>query len=265
MPAHLLQIAKKLAHDAGQLALKYQEKGFKVDYKDSPLNLVTEVDKACEELIIKTIKRNFPDHSIISEESGKTDGQSEYKWIVDPIDGTTNFVHGHPIFSVSIAVIKAGRPIIGVVEIPYLNESFWAQQGKGAFLGSKQINVSKVNKLEEALLATGFPYDREGARYKKNMELHDAFYKPCHGVRRMGSAAIDLCYTAAGRYDGFWEYGLKTWDIAAGKIILEEAGGKVTNMDGGTLDPKKENLLASNGPLHNTMMELIKRHGGDRV
>ena len=265
MPAHLLQIAKKLAHEAGQLALNYQEKGFRIETKDSPLNLVTEADKACEDLIIRTIRQNFPDHSIISEESGSTEGQSDYKWIIDPIDGTTNFAHGHPIFSISIAVIKAGKPIIGVVEVPSLGESFWAQQGKGAFLGSKQIHVSKVNELGKALLATGFPYDREGARYKKNMELHDAFYKPSHGVRRMGSAAIDLCYVAAGRYDGFWEYDLKTWDIAAGKIILEEAGGKATNMDGSTLDPKKENLLASNGPLHNAMMEIIKQCGGDRV
>jgi myo-inositol-1(or 4)-monophosphatase len=261
---HLLQIAKKLAHDAGQLALKYQKKGLKVQTKGDHTNMVTDADKACEKLIINTIKKNFPDHEILSEETGKTEGNSEYKWIVDPIDGTTNFVHGIPIFAISIAVIKAGKPVIGVVEIPALGETFWAKEGQGAFLDKERIHVSKVNKVKDSLLATGFPYERK-ARYKKNMELMDAFYQPSHGVRRFGSAAIDLCYVATGRFDAYWEYGLKPWDIAAGKIILEEAGGMITNMDGSKLDPKKENFLASNGLLHQEMLGTIKRLGGDKV
>ncbi len=264
MPIHLLQIAKKLAHDAGKMALKYQEKGFKTEWKGSHVNLVTDADKACEELIIKTIKRNFPDHGILSEERKELEGSGEFKWIIDPIDGTSNFAHGMPIFAVSIAIVHKGKPIIGVVEIPALKESFWAKQGLGAHIGDRRIQVSKVGAIQDSLLATGFPYKRD-ARYQKNIELFDAFYKPSHGIRRMGSASIDLCFVACGRFDGFWEYDLEAWDIAAGKIIVEEAGGVVTNMDGSTLNPKLKNILASNGLVHTEMIELIKAHGGDKV
>ena len=231
--------------------------------------MVTEADNACEALIIRTIKQNFPDHEIVSEESGKTggdgSGKSEYKWIIDPIDGTTNFAHKHPIFGISIAIIRNGKPIIGVVEVPALGETFWAQEGKGAFVNETPIQVSSTNELRDALMATGFPYDRNGPRFKKNMEMTAALYKPSHGVRRMGAASIDLCFVAAGRYDAFWEYDLKTWDVAAGKIILEEAGGTVTNMDGSSLDPKKEAILATNGRLHSKMLSEIARLGGDKI
>lgn len=265
MTLHLLQIAKKLAHDAGKLALQIQENGFEISTKSSWADMVTEADKACENLIIKTIKQNFPDHSILGEESGKTEGGSEYKWIIDPIDGTTNFAHGLPIFGISIAIIKDGNPIIGVVEIPALKETFWAQKGEGAFLNEKPIHVSDTQEISKSLLATGFPYKREGARYEMAIKLFNEFYKPCHGVRRLGAASIDLCFVAAGRFDGYWEYDLKPWDIAAGKIIIEEAGGQVTNMDGTTLDPKKEAILATNGHLHKEMLTQIARLGGDRV
>lgn len=265
MPIHLLQIAKKLAHDAGKLAMQMQEDGFKIETKGNHTNMVTEADKACEKLIIKTIKQNFPDHEILGEESGKTAGKGKFKWIIDPIDGTTNFAHGMPIFGISIAVIEDGRPIIGVVEVPGTGETFWAQKGKGAFLNEKPLKVSQANKVSNALLSTGFPYLREGARYDMAMKLFEEFYQPCHGIRRLGAASIDLCYVAAGRYDGYWEYGLKPWDIAAGKIIIEEAGGLVTNMDGSKLDPKKEAILATNGHIHQEMLATIKRLGGDRV
>jgi myo-inositol-1(or 4)-monophosphatase len=265
MPTHLLQIAKKLAHDAGKLALKYQEKGFKISTKSNHLDLVTEADKACNELIVKKIRQNFPNHTIISEEEAKIEGDGEFKWIIDPIDGTTNFAHGVPIFGISIAIVKNGKPIIGVVEIPGLGETFWAKEGEGAYLNEKRIRVSKTSQLDKSLLATGFPYDRQSPRYAKSMQLFDAFYKPCHGIRRLGAASIDLCYVAAGRYDGYYEYGLKIWDIAAGKIILEEAGGTATNMDGTPLDPKKGMLLATNGLLHQPMLNQIQTLGGDKV
>ena len=265
MPIHLLQIAKKLAHDAGKLALKYQEKGFSISTKSSPIDLVTEADKACEELILKTIRAHFPDHSILSEESPAIEQNGDYKWIVDPIDGTGNFAHGLPFYAISIAIVHKGKPIIGVVEIPALKETFWAQEGRGAYLGNKQIHVSKRDKLQQSMFATGFPYARESDRYRKNIELFDAFYKASNGVRRFGSAAIDLCFTAAGRFDGFWEYALKPWDIAAGKIIMEEAGGMVTNMDGSLFNPKLENVLASNGLLHSEMLRVIKEHGADKI
>ncbi|QQR55607.1 inositol monophosphatase [Candidatus Peregrinibacteria bacterium] len=266
MPIHLLQIAKKLAHDAGKMALKYQQKGFTVEIKGgNPINLVTEADKAVDEFIVKTIRSNFPDHSILTEESGNLEGSGEYKWIIDPIDGTSNFAHGIPLFAISIAITHKGKPIIGVVEIPGLKESFWAQEGRGAHLGMKPIHVSKVQDFKKALMGTGFSYDRQGARYKKNVELFDYFYRESMGIRRSGSAAMDLCFLACGRYDAFWEYDLQPWDIAAGKIILEEAGGTMTNMDGTTLNPKTGALLASNGSLHESMLQVLKQHGADQL
>lgn len=263
---HLLQIAKKLAHDAGKMALKFQQKGFTVDFKEgNPLNLVTEADKAVDDFIVKTIRNNFPDHSILTEESGAIDGPGDYKWIIDPIDGTSNFAHGIPLFAISIAITHKGKPIIGVVEIPGLKESFWAQEGNGAYLGMKRIEVSKVNNVQKALMATGFSYDRQGKRFEKNMELFHEFYKPSLGLRRSGSAAMDLCFLACGRYEAFWEYDLKSWDIAAGKIIVEEAGGMVTNIDGTPLNPKNGALLATNGSLHNTMLEKLRELGADKI
>ena len=266
MPIHLLQIAKKLAHDAGKMALKFQQKGFQVGYKDgNPINLVTEADKACEELILKTIRSNFPDHSILSEEAGAIDGPGDYKWIIDPIDGTTNFVHGIPIFAISIAIVYKGKPIIGVVEIPGLKESFWAQEGKGAYLGNTPIHVSKTATLSTALMSTGFPYDRNSTRFKTNVELFSSLYKKAQGIRRSGTAAMDLAYLACGRYDAFWEFDLKPWDIAAGKILVEEAGGTVTNMDGSLLNPKTAAFLGTNGLLHTEMLTVIKEHGADKI
>jgi myo-inositol-1(or 4)-monophosphatase len=215
--------------------------------------------------IVKTIKSNFPDHSILSEESDPFEGGGEYKWIIDPIDGTSNFAHGIPLFAISIAVIHKGKPIIGVVEVPGLNETFWAVEGKGAFLNGEKIKVSGTSELKKSLFATGFSYNRAGARYAKNMEMFDAFYKPCHGVRRIGTAALDLCFVACGRYDGFWEYDLEPWDVAAGKIIVEEAGGTVSNMDGTQFNPKLKNILASNGILHSEMLRIIREHGGEKL
>ncbi len=265
MPNHLLQFAKKLAYDAGKMALTYQKKGFSVSTKSSDIDLVTDVDKICDEFIVQTITTHFPDHSILSEESGLKEGTGDYKWIIDPIDGTTNFAHGLPLFAVSIAVVHKGQPIIGVVEIPALGETFWGQQGKGAFIGMKPIKVSQVGDLKKSLLATGFPYDRNGSRYKKTMELFDQFYAAGQGVRRFGSAALDLCFVAAGRFDGFWEYDLQPWDVAAGKIILEEAGGMVTNMDGSTFNPKLRNIVGSNGLIHSEMLRVIKDSGADKL
>jgi len=265
MPLHLLQFAKKLAHDAGKLALHYQKSGVKAETKRSHTELVTEADRACEELIVSSIQKHFPTHSIVSEERPAIEGTGEYKWIIDPIDGTTNFAHGLPWFSVSIAIVHKGKPMIGIVEVPALGESFWAKHGEGAYLGKHRIGVSTTDELKHSLGATGFPYERSSARYSKAFELFEAFYQPGLGVRRSGSAAMDLAYLAAGRLDFFWEYGLQAWDIAAGKIIVEEAGGLVTNMDGTPLNPKLENILASNGLVHNEALAMIKKHGGDKL
>lgn len=263
MYKHLLQIAKKLAHDAGMMALEYQKKGFKIEQKEGVNNFVTEADKACEKLIIDTIKHNFPTDSILSEETGEIKGESEFKWIVDPIDGTSNFAHNLPIFGISIGLVKNGKPIAGVVEVPGLGETYWALEGQGAYLNNKKISVSKSSQIKNGLFATGFPYSR-AEKYEKNMELWNTFYKESHGVRRIGAASVDLCFLAAGRFDGYWEFDLKPWDIAAGKIILEEAGGAITNTDGTLLDPKRGSLLASNGLLHQQMLQIMKKHGADK-
>lgn len=258
MTMHFLQIAKKLAHDAGKMALHYQEKGFRTETKGAFNNLVTEADHAVEKLIVETIRKNFPDHSILTEESDPIQGTSEYKWIIDPIDGTTNFAHGHPMFCVSIALIENGKPILGVVEMPTLNETFWARSGDGAYRNRHRISVSQKSDFKECLLAIGVPYDRGSERAEKSYKMLRGLYEQSRGVRRTGSAVMDLCFVACGRYDGYLEYGLKPWDIAAGKVIVEEAGGMVTNMDGSILNPKEENLLASNGLMHQPLMDFIR-------
>lgn len=262
MPQHLAQFAKKLAHDAGRIAKRYQKDGFKTQSK-SDNDLVTEADHAVDKFLIETIHQHFPEHSIITEESGlvqpKVQGNSDFKWIIDPIDGTNNFAHGLPYYAVSIAVIRKGKPIIGVIDIPMLGETVWAQEGQGAFIGTRQIHVSQTAELKNSLLTTGFPYNRDSKEYTHSLEIFPRFQKEARGVRRTGSAAVDLAYLAMGRFDGMWEYGLKSWDIAAGKIILEEAGGMMTNMDGSKLNPKEENMVASNGLLHQAILDKCKK------
>jgi len=265
MPVHLLQIAKKLAHDAGKLALEYQANGFKTESKGG-VDLVTEADKACEALILKTIQGNFPDHAILTEESGMIgDPKAEYKWIIDPIDGTVNFAHGLPFYCVSIAVVHRGLPIIGVVEAPALKEVFWAQKGKGAFMGNKPLRVSRVSDMNKSIIAMGYPYDRASETTKVSYKLASEAHQKARGLRRLGAAALEGAYIADGRIDGFFHYKLKPWDFAAAKIILEEAGGMMTDMDGNTLTPKNGRVLATNGLLHTEMVNLIKANGGDKV
>lgn len=264
MPIHLLQIAKKLAHDAGHMALKMQGSA-KISTKDQAHNLVTEADKAVEELIVSNVLKYFPDHSILTEERDAIKGTGDYKWIIDPIDGTSNFAHGLPFFSVSIAVIHKGIPIIGVVDVPALRQQFWAQQGQGAYLGKKRIHVSQTAKLQNAMLATGFPYDRESQRYPMAFKAMAHLHSKARSMRPLGSAAAELAYVAAGYLDAYWEYNLQPWDIAAGKIILEEAGGSITNMDGSTLAPKKQSMLASNGLIHSEILQELKSLGADQL
>lgn len=265
MPVHLLQIAKKLAHDAGKLALEYQANGFKTESKGG-VDIVTEADKACEALILKTIQGNFPDHAILTEESGLIgDPKAEYKWIIDPIDGTVNFAHGLPFYCVSIAVVHRGLPIIGVVEAPALKEVFWAQKGKGAFMGNKPLRVSRVSDMKNAIIGMGYPYERESETTQVSYKLAAETHQKARGLRRLGAAALEGAYIADGRLDTFFHYKLKPWDFAAAKIILEEAGGMMTDMDGNTLTPKNGRVLASNGLLHQEMVNLIKANGGDKV
>ncbi len=226
-------------------------------------NLVTQTDKTAENKIIGIIKRAFPSHLILAEESDTTglyqpSRQTPFKWIIDPLDGTTNFAHDLPIASVSIAVESYGSVILGGVWNPFSKEMFWAEKRKGAYLNGKRIRVSKANDLKRSLLVTGFPYDRTiyAHRYLKVME---AFMQITHGIRRLGSAALDLCFVAAGRFDGYWETKLHPWDQAAGVLIVQEAGGKTTDFFGNPIDIYAKQTLASNGKIHAQMVRIIKK------
>jgi myo-inositol-1(or 4)-monophosphatase len=224
--------------------------------KKGEFNLVTEIDKAAEKAALKVILKRFPDHSILAEESPEVEG-SEGRWIIDPIDGTTNFAHGFPIVSVSIAFERNGRLEMGGVLDPTRNELFFAARGRGAFLNGKRIRVSKAGKLLDSLVVTGFPYDR-----KKNpdfyLSLLRAFLTKVQCIRRTGSAAIDLCYVACGRFDGYYEMKLKPWDKAAGMLIVQEAGGRLTDFSGKPLTLSSSQNLATNGLIHKEMLTVLK-------
>ena len=243
---------------AGQLARKQVGK---VSYNlKGRANLVTQTDVACQHAILKIIQKNFPTHDFLAEENGLKNTGSYWTWIIDPIDGTTNFAHTMPHFSVSVALAYKNEIILGGVYDVCANELFLARKGKGATLNGKKIHVSKVKKLEDALLVTGFPYVRE-KRMPQLLNRFKNFILSCHDIRRLGSAALDMCWVAAGRFDGYWEDNLNPWDIAAGKLILEEAGGKVTDFSGKqwpSLSVFGKQTLASNGKIHHEMFDIIK-------
>ena len=244
---------------AGAEQLKaYFNGGFTISNKEGINNLVTEADHASEKAIISVIQQAHPDHFILSEESGEIVTDSEYKWIVDPIDGTVNFANGIPICCVSIGLEKAGEMIMGAVYNPLLNELFFAEKGKGATLNGKRIAVGKKEKVLNSNLVTGFPY-----KYLDSpngpLQVFEKLIRRGIPVRRLGSAAIDLCWVAAGRFDGFYEHSLNAWDSAAGFLIVEEAGGKVTDFAGNKYSPHQPHILATNGLIHAEMLELVKQ------
>lgn len=227
-----------------------------VKYK-GVVNLVTEMDLLAEKVIVSEIRKRYPDHSLLAEEKTDLRGDSPYRWVIDPLDGTTNYAHGYPVFSVSIALEKAGEVILGVVYDPTRDELFVGKKGKGARLNGRKIHVSSTPKLSECLLATGFPYDiRETAA--DNFDHFRNFALRVHAVRRAGSAALDLCYVAAGRFDGFWEMKLGTWDLAAGCLMVREAGGKTTDFLGNPLGLDGRRVLASNSRIHREMIAILK-------
>ncbi|HYL60278.1 MAG TPA: inositol monophosphatase family protein, partial [Candidatus Acidoferrales bacterium] len=228
------QVALRAARAAGRIHLKRLSR-ITVDRKSNSIDLVTEADRESEAAIIEVIHRSFPTHAILAEESGASAHQSEHRWIVDPLDGTTNFAHGFPQFCVSIAYERRGRVQLGVVYDALKKECFVAQRGRGAHLNGKPLRVSATPSLAAALLSTGFPYDRRERR-RYYLCFWEELMTRVQGVRRTGAAALDLAYVAAGRTDGFWEFGLKAWDVAAGALIVEEARGRVTNLDGSPLD-----------------------------
>jgi myo-inositol-1(or 4)-monophosphatase len=226
--------------------------------KKGAIDLVTEADMKAEKSILEAIGSHFPDDNILSEESGRNGKASDRTWMVDPLDGTTNFVHGFPFFAVSIALEIKGKIVLGIVYNPFMDEYFEAARGGGAYLNNRTIKVSKVNKLEEALLGTGFPYYVHESP-QMAMENFRRMLVAAQGLRRPGAAAIDLCYLAAGRLDGFWEEGLKPWDTAAGVVIAEEAGGRVSTYDGRPYSPYEKTILAANPHLHGAMLKVLNK------
>lgn len=247
----------QLAKGAGDVLMKYFNKKHKVEVKPDA-GIVTEADKAAEAYLIKTILRKFPKSSIITEETGEYPGESGLLWITDPLDGTSNYAHGFPWFCVSIGVYLHGKPKAGVIYQPFTRELFYAEKGKGAFLNGKRIHVSQTKSLNEALLGTGFYYSKSGP-LKAEVEVFREMNEVALAVRRPGSAALDLACVASGRFDGFWERGLSSWDVAAGFLLVEEAGGKVTNYQGKTTTIFDKYCLASNGVIHKRMQSIVRK------
>lgn len=246
-----LEISAEIAREAGALLATYFERRVPFELKGE-YDLVTEADRASERLVVERLRSHFPSHSIVAEEGGGHQGSSEFCWYVDPLDGTTNFAHGFPMYNVTLALEQSGQLIAGVIFDPERKEMFAAERGSGAYLNHRPIRVSKVARLEESLVATGFP----SLKRHQNVNVH--FYYQLamitHGVRRAGSAALDLAYVASGRLDAFWEFGLKPWDMAAGILLVEEAGGKCSDMQGAPAALRGTNVLASNGALHEAIV-----------
>ncbi len=254
----MLNFAIETARQAGQILL--EKFGRKINIsKKGEIDLVTEADLASEKLIIERIRSHYPKHSILAEESGEaisTDGTNSWKWIVDPLDGTTNFAHGYPCWCVTLALEHDGEIVVGVTYDPTREELFAAEKGGGATLNNKPIRVSETEKLSESLIVTGFPYD---FKQKENFAQHlNDFLLKSRGVRRDGSAAIDMAYVACGRFDGFWEEGLHAWDVAAGVLLIEEAGGRVSYYDDSKFSVYAPPICADNGLIHAEMLEILE-------
>lgn len=255
----MLQTAIDAATEAGKFLKQNLGKIKSIERKSGQdKNLVTEIDKKSEEMIIRIVRSHYPSHDILAEESGNEKGkQSDYRWIIDPLDGTTNFTHGLPIFCVSIGLEHKGELVAGVIYDPNKEELFTSQKGSGAFLNGKRIYVSKIDDISKSLLVTGFPYNiNENPDHA--VEHFINFLMKSQAVRRLGSAAIDLAYLAAGRFDGFWEVALSPWDMAAGALILKEAGGMITNFSGSGFSLYEKQLLASNALIHAQMRDVLE-------
>jgi len=254
-----LEAAKAAAREAGRLLRENVDKRGEIMFKGA-VDLVTHFDRKSQEMIFRRLSAAFPGHGFLAEEGLSLPGTSGCRWIIDPIDGTTNFAHTFPIFCVSIALEQKGEVVGGVVYDPMRDELFEAVRGRGAFLNGARVRVSDIPELGKALLATGFPYDVRTSSFN-NVREFNAFIVRAQAVRRCGSAALDLCYVACGRFDGFWELKLKPWDVAAGALIIEEAGGRVSDFEGRTFDPFNQQALASNGLIHEEMRAVLKECG----
>jgi myo-inositol-1(or 4)-monophosphatase len=255
-----LEVAMAAAKEAGRIQMEYLGHFHSVEYKGE-INPVTIVDKLCDQTISQMIVSAFPDHDLLTEESLFEMKGSPWKWIIDPLDGTTNYFHGYPCFCISIGLEVEGEMKLGVVYNPILNELFYAEKGEGAYLNGNRISVSHEDRLNRGFLCTGFPYDvRENADFY--LRYFREFIVKSFALRRPGSAAIDLCYLAMGRFDGFWEFKLHAWDVAAGSLMITEAGGRVTDFQGQPFSIYSGEILASNGLIHEEMLQAIREiHG----
>ena len=251
-----LKIVSTAAKQAGRLLMAMAVRGVRVDYKGA-IDLVTEADRASEQLVVKALRKAFPDDDIMTEESERERTKSARRWIIDPLDGTTNYAHNFPFWCVSIAFEHKGLVQAGAIYHPALRELFTARRGRGAHLNGSRIRVSRQHELEKSLLATGFPYDVHTSE-QNNLEHFSRFIKRAQAVRRPGSAALDLAYVACGRFDGFWEIKLKAWDCAAASLMVAEAGGSITNYKGEAFNIYAQECLASNGQIHREMIEVLK-------
>ena len=255
----MLSVAGEAALRAGGI-LRDNIHGIREITLKGDINLVTEMDMRSERAVVETLLASFPGHGIIAEEETRISSSSGFTWIIDPLDGTTNYAHGYPCFSVSIALEQEDEIVIGVVYDPMRDELFTAQKDKGAFINGKPIRVSGIDTLIKSLLATGFPYDRKLSE-RNNMDNFHDLLMVSQEVRRDGSAALDLCSVAAGRFDGFWELKLKPWDVAAGSLIVREAGGRVSDFSGAKFSIHDDDVLASNGKIHGDMVEILRKAG----
>jgi myo-inositol-1(or 4)-monophosphatase len=252
-----LEAAVAAARQAGALQKERVWGEYTVAHKGE-VDLVTEVDSRCEELIVDSLRSAFPDHSFLAEENVYDGGSAPFKWVIDPLDGTTNFAHGFPWFCVSIGLEHEGKVVLGVIYHCMRDELFTAIKGEGAFLNGNRIQVSANQPLRNTLLATGFPYDRTRDN-ENNFDHFIDFHLECRGVRRAGAAALDLAYVAAGRLDGYWECKLKPWDVAAGSLLVTEAGGALTGYGGLPYSIYEHRIVASNGLIHQAMLEVLNR------
>ncbi len=252
----MLDFAIDLAHRAGALLRAGQERARSVTFKRQA-DLVTDIDKASEELIVAAIRERYPEHAILAEEGSAAEGAGEYRWVIDPLDGTLNYVRGLPIYAVSIGLLRRGEPFVGVVYDPTRSELFAGEAGRGAFCNGRRLRVSSTDELAHSMLSTGFPYDRF-SRADNNLEQFSRLLLKARDIRRPGSAALDLAYVAAGRSDAHWELGLAPWDTAAGALLVREAGGMLSDWRGQPWRPGDDHLVASNGLIHAELLSELR-------
>jgi myo-inositol-1(or 4)-monophosphatase len=261
--ASYLAVATEAAMEAGQIQRSRYGEKIAVEHK-GVIDLVTEVDRACEDAIVSRLRRWFPDHDIVAEESHLGLRGSRFVWFVDPLDGTTNFAHGYPVFCVSVALVEDGQVVVGSIYDAMREELFTAERGEGARVNGQPLRVSQAAELLKSLLVTGFPYDLRD-NLKSKLRLFNRIMGEARAVRRDGAAALNLAYVAAGRFDGFWEERLQPWDMLAGILMVEEAGGRVSRFDGSAVRPQADEMVATNGLIHNAMLDVFRSDLEDRA